>query len=182
MTYPKPSFLKPCKDLINSSRINVYKDSKFKTRGTCSPSKSYNAYIGKNHICYIYEMTSSSFLVEFPTSSGRRSGYIRRSDVTSASSPESCKAGSTNWASSRQATTTAPTTRPSPSVKAGDKVRTGDKIGRESWQGISSKSSSHTHVEVSRVKKEYAAKSVGDSRLENDNPSSFWKSLGYSIK
>ena len=69
-----------------------------------------------------------------------------------------------------------------PSVQAGDKVHKGDKIGKESWRGISSKSSSHTHVEVRDGKQEYAAKSVGDPKLQNDNPSSFWKSLGYSIK
>lgn len=69
-----------------------------------------------------------------------------------------------------------------PSVKAGDKVKVGDKIGYESWRGISSKSSSHTHVEVRNGKKEYAAKSVGDNTLDNSSPSSFWKSLGYKVK
>lgn len=69
-----------------------------------------------------------------------------------------------------------------PCVKEGQKVSKGDKIGYESWRGISSKSSSHTHVEVRNGKQGYAAKSVNDSNLDNSNPSSFWNSLGYTIK
>ena len=303
-----------------ASKIKVYKDSKFNKRGTSSPSKSYDAYISKNDTCYIFEMSSSYFLVEYPTSSGRRCGYIHRSDVTSASSPSSCKtssgkadtypspgasswgyvenndkvyrlaesgdytqiiytaksdnrkykmgfiktkdykkctSGSGNSGSSenkqskalsealykssgayiscgydgyvntsgrhegidfkykldadiysltdgtvlrvakgstgsgglstiaiynKDTDKTVVYLHAAPSVQAGDKVHKGDKIGKESWRGISSKSSSHTHVEVRDGKQEYAAKSVGDPKLQNDNPSSFWKSLGYSIK
>ena len=297
-----------------ASKIKVYKDSQFKSRGTSSPSKSYDAYISKNDTCYIFEMSSSYFLVQYPTSSGRRSGYIRRSDVTSASSPSSCKTssgnadtypypGASSWGCvekddqvyrlsesgdytqiiytaksgnrkykmgfiktknynscmggseqkqskalsealykssgayiscgydgyvntsgrhegidfkyklgadiysltdgtvlrvakgstgsgglstiaiyNKEKDKTVVYLHAAPSVKAGDKVRKGDKIGQESWRGISSKSSSHTHVEVRDGKQEYAAKSVGDPKLQNDNPSSFWKSLGYSIK
>lgn len=69
-----------------------------------------------------------------------------------------------------------------PCVKVGQTVSKGDKIGYESWRGISNKSSSHTHVEVRNGKREYAAKSVGDSKLDNKDPSSFWKSQGYKIK
>lgn len=69
-----------------------------------------------------------------------------------------------------------------PCVSSGQNISKGDKIGYESWRGISSKSSSHTHVEVRNGKKGYAAKSVGDSTLDNSNPSSFWKGLGYTIK
>lgn len=309
-----------------ASKIKVYKDPKFKKRGTSNPSKSYDAYISKNDTCYIFEMSSSYFLVEYPTSSGRRSGYIHRSDVTPASSPKSCKtssgkadtysypgasswgcvenndkvyrlaesgdytqiiytaksdnrkykmgfiktkdyknctggSGSSNGSSksdgsekkqskalsealykssgayiscgydgyvntsgrhegidfkyklnadiysltdgtvlrvakgstgsgglstiaiyNKDTDKTVVYLHAAPSVKAGDKVRKGDKIGKESWRGISSKGSSHTHVEVRDGKQEYAAKSVGDPKLQNGNPSSFWKSLGYSIK
>jgi len=296
------------------SNIKVYKDSNFKTRGTCSPSKSYDAMIYKNDVCRIYELNSSYFLTAYPTSSGWRTGYIRRSSVTGASSPASRTTasgkaytypypGASSWGytenkdevyrlyesgSYTQIIYTAKSgdreykmayvktndynaycagsgqkqsgalsealykssgayiscgfdgykntsgrhegidvkynldaniysltdgivlrvasgstgsgglstiaiynsqydktviyLHAAPSVKAGDKVRTGDKIGKESWRGISSKSSSHTHVEVRNGKKEYAAKSVGDSTMDNSNPSSFWKSLGYSIK
>ena len=296
------------------SKINVYKDSSLSKRGTCSPSKSYNASISKNDVCYIYDINSSYLLVNYPTSSERRTGFIRRSDVTSASAPSSRKTssgkaytypypGASSWGyienkdlvfrltesgkythiiytaksgnrsykmgyintddynkccnSSSQKRSKALSEalynssdayiscnfdgyvntsgrhegidikcrlgsniysltdgtvlrvangstgsgglstiaiynsnydktiiylHAAPSVKAGDKIRAGDKIGEESWRGISSKSSSHTHVEVRNGKKEYAAKSVGDSHLDNSDPSSFWKSLGYSIK
>ena len=60
--------------------INVYKDTSFKTRGTCSPAKSYNAAIYKNDICYIYKFTNNYLQVNYPTSSGRKTGYIRRTD------------------------------------------------------------------------------------------------------
>lgn len=48
------------------------------------------------------------------------------------------------------------------------------KIATESWRGISSKSGTHTHIEVRNGKKGYAAKSVGDNTLENDNPYPFY--------
>ena len=297
------------------SKINVYKNSDLSKRGTCNPSKAYDASISENDVCYIYDMNSSYFLTNYPTPSGRRTGYIRRSDVTSANAPNSCKIasgkaltypypGASSWGyvekgdrvyhlaelgeftqiiysaksdkrefklgvmytndynkicngSSNQNQSKALSEalykskkayiscgydgyrntsgrhegidfkyklgsniysltdgtvirvasgstgsgglstiaiynssydktviylHAAPSVKTGDKIRTGDKIGEESWRGISNKSSSHTHVEVRNGKKEYAAKSVGDSHLDNGNPSSFWKSLGYTIK
>ena len=68
-------------------QINMYKDSGLKTRGTCSPSKSYNAYISKNDICKIYEITGSYIKAEYPTSSGNRIGFFKRSDLIGVSSP-----------------------------------------------------------------------------------------------
>ncbi len=58
-------------------KINVYKDKKCKTPGTISPEKKYDAYIAKGDDCYIYEITSSYIKVNYPTSSGRRTGYIK---------------------------------------------------------------------------------------------------------
>ncbi|MBR1635320.1 MAG: M23 family metallopeptidase [Lachnospiraceae bacterium] len=69
-----------------------------------------------------------------------------------------------------------------PSVKEGTTVKKGDKIGVQSWRGVTAITGSHTHVEVRDGKEKYAAISVGDSKLENSNPTSFWNSQGYSIK
>ncbi len=73
-------------------------------------------------------------------------------------------------------------TAPVSSLKVGDTVKTGDKIATESWRGVSSSSSAHTHVEVRNGKKTAAAVSVGDYTLDNPNPTSFWNSLGYTVK
>lgn len=67
--------------------INVYRNTSCTTPGTSSPAKSCNAYISKNDICYIYNITSSYIQVNYPTSSGRRTGYIKRSDLFSQSVP-----------------------------------------------------------------------------------------------
>ncbi len=68
---------------IATANINVYKDSACKTRGTSSPSKKYNAYISKNDDINIQKLTSSYAKVDYPTSSGRKTGYIKRSDYNS---------------------------------------------------------------------------------------------------
>ncbi|MGN0164472.1 MAG: CHAP domain-containing protein [Candidatus Ornithomonoglobus sp.] len=70
-----------------AKQINVYKDTACKTRGTSSPAKAYDAYISKNDVCYIYKITTSYAQVNYPTSSGRRTGYIKRSDLIGVSSP-----------------------------------------------------------------------------------------------
>lgn len=67
--------------------INVFKDSSCKTRGTSSPSKAYNAYIEKNDVVYIYKITSNYLQVNYPTSSGRRTGFARCKDVFGVSAP-----------------------------------------------------------------------------------------------
>ncbi|MBE7039091.1 MAG: hypothetical protein E7404_09355 [Ruminococcaceae bacterium] len=65
---------------IATAQINVYKDTKCKTRGTVSPAKAYNAYISKEDDVNIQKLTSSYAKVDYPTSSGRKTGYIKRSD------------------------------------------------------------------------------------------------------
>jgi hypothetical protein len=61
--------------------IECWRDIGFTTRGTCSPKKSYNAYISKNDICKIIEITENYIKVKYPTPSGERTAYIRRSDL-----------------------------------------------------------------------------------------------------
>ena len=299
-------------ECVAPKKINVYKDSNRKTRGTYSPSKSYNAYIDSGDTLYLYEITSSYIKLSYPTSNGRRKGFISRGDLIGVSAPAyaskatgkattyasaggksygyfesgdqvyavgtsgsytaviyEAKSNSRRWKLGWAATNdynrcckgspssgnlsealyknsgayiscgfdgyrntsgrhegidfkykldapiyaladgkvlrvvsgstggsglstiaiynsaydkTVIYLHANPSVKAGQNVSKGERIGYESWRGISSKSSSHTHVEVRNGKKEYAAKSVGDSTLDNSNPSAFWKSLGYTIK
>ena len=70
---------------------------------------------------------------------------------------------------------------PLSSLKAGQTIKKGQQIGTQDWRGVSSASGSHTHVEVRNGRQTYAAKSVGDSRLDNQNPTSFWNSIGYTI-
>lgn len=67
-------------------------------------------------------------------------------------------------------------------ISEGQTIKKGQQIATESWRGVSSKSSSHTHVEVRNGKHTHASKSVNDSKLDNADPTSFWNSLGYKIK
>lgn len=67
-------------------------------------------------------------------------------------------------------------------ISEGQTITKGQKIATESWRGVSSSGSSHTHVEVRNGKQGYASKSVNDSRLDNADPTSFWNSLGYNVK
>lgn len=67
-------------------------------------------------------------------------------------------------------------------LKKGQTVSRGQLIATEAYRGVSSKSGSHTHVEVRNGWQTHAAKSVNDSRLDNDNPTPFWTSLGYSVR
>ncbi len=68
-----------------AGQINVYKNSSCTTRGTSNPSSSYNAYIAKNDVCHIYKINSSYAQVSYPTSSGRKTGYIKTADLLGAS-------------------------------------------------------------------------------------------------
>ena len=67
-----------------------------------------------------------------------------------------------------------------PTIKEGATVKKGDKIGKESYRGITAITGAHTHVEVRNGKEKYAAISVGDSNLENSNPTGFWNSMRLS--
>ncbi|MET7327083.1 peptidase inhibitor family I36 protein [Nonomuraea sp. NPDC005650] len=71
---------------------------------------------------------------------------------------------------------------PSSSLRVGQQVSRGQVIATESWHGVSSRSSAHTHVEMRPGQQTRAAKSVGDSHLENPNPTSFWNSQGYTVR
>ena len=70
--------------------IECWQDSEFKTRGTSAPKKSYNAYISKDDECKIVGITSSYITVKYPTASGEKTAYIRRSDLIGVSAPTEC--------------------------------------------------------------------------------------------
>ena len=60
-------------------QIDVYKNKWRTTRGTCSPAKSYYAYIDPDDTIKILAIytNADSALVEYPTSSGKRKGYVK---------------------------------------------------------------------------------------------------------
>ncbi len=70
-----------------ANTIPVYRNSSCSTRGTASPAKSYNASISAGDVCKIFNITSSYIYVGYPTSSGQRVGYIKRSALFNVSSP-----------------------------------------------------------------------------------------------
>ncbi|GAA2437724.1 hypothetical protein GCM10010191_60880 [Actinomadura vinacea] len=73
-------------------------------------------------------------------------------------------------------------TAPRSSLRVGRTINRGQIIADESWHGVSRRSSAHTHVEMRLGRRTHAAKSVGDPRLDNPNPASFWNSQGYNVR
>ncbi|MBE1531162.1 peptidase inhibitor family I36 protein [Actinomadura algeriensis] len=71
---------------------------------------------------------------------------------------------------------------PRSSLAVGQSISRGQIIADESWRGVSSSSSAHTHVEMRPGRQTHAAKSVNDPHLDNPNPTSFWRSQGYNVR
>ena len=67
--------------------IPVYRDSAFNTRGTSSPAKSYAAEIWSGDVCRIISLTSNYIKLQYPTSSGMKTGFIKRSALIGVSAP-----------------------------------------------------------------------------------------------
>lgn len=74
-------------EFIAQDDIKVYNSSSLKTRGTSSPYKAYHAYIDEGDICRMIKITSKYIQLQYPTSSGYRTGYVKRADVFSVSQP-----------------------------------------------------------------------------------------------
>jgi len=74
-------------EFIAPKTINVYTSMYLSTRGTSSPSKKYNAYIDKGDSCRIFRIESNYIHLAYPTSSGYKQGFIKRSDLFGVSSP-----------------------------------------------------------------------------------------------
>ena len=73
-------------------------------------------------------------------------------------------------------------TAPRSWVSTGDSISRGQVIADESWHGVSSSGSAHTHVEMRPGRQTHASKSVGDPHLDNPNPTSFWNDQGYNVR
>lgn len=71
---------------------------------------------------------------------------------------------------------------PRAALAVGQQISRGQVIADESWHGVSSSASAHTHVEMRLGRQTHAAKSVSDPTLENPNPTSFWNSQGYNVR
>ncbi len=69
--------------LSSKNNISVYTSSSLTTHGTASPKKAYNALVYPEDEIYIYKMDKESTYISYPTSSGRKYGYIKTSAVTS---------------------------------------------------------------------------------------------------
>lgn len=95
--------------------INVYKDKECKTRGTSKPSKKYNASISSGDNCYIYEIGKNYIKINYPTSSGRRTGFIKRSALFDKTAP-------TDYISSSKAKVTVYKSSNGSYIAKGDKV------------------------------------------------------------
>ncbi len=65
-----------------------------------------------------------------------------------------------------------------PSIGNGTTVKRGTAIGTEDARAAGS--AVHTHIEVRNGKQLRAARSVGDSVLDNPSPNAYWKSKGYA--
>ncbi|MCP2337981.1 peptidase inhibitor family I36 protein [Actinomadura rupiterrae] len=71
---------------------------------------------------------------------------------------------------------------PRSGLRVGQNVSRGQIIADEAWHGVSTAGAAHTHVEMRLGYQKLAAKSVGDPRLDNPNPISFWLSQGYNYR
>lgn len=69
--------------IYSSSSIPVFTDSNLNVQGTAVPKKAYKASIAPNDDIYVFNYSGNSWAyVSYPTSSGRKEGYIRMSDLT----------------------------------------------------------------------------------------------------
>jgi hypothetical protein len=74
-------------EFIAAKNILVYRDTALKTRGTSSPAQSYAAEIYNGDTCQILQITEGYIQLKYPTSSGLKTGYIKRSDLINVSAP-----------------------------------------------------------------------------------------------
>lgn len=84
--WPSLSSSRTCA-MISPGQIPVYRDSSLTTRGTSSPARSYNSYIDKGDDLKFLEITNNYVKVNFPTSQGRKVGYIKTSTILGVSTP-----------------------------------------------------------------------------------------------
>ena len=68
-------------------------------------------------------------------------------------------------------------TAPLSTLYTGQAIYKGQQIATQSWRGVSSANSGHTHVEVRSGRKTLASKSVNDYTLDNEDPYPFWETI-----
>lgn len=86
-TWPSLSASRYC-EMIAFSDIPVYRYTSLSTRGTCSPAKSYNAYVEKGDKLYIFQITANYTKLSYPVSGGsRRTGYVKTSTLFGVTAP-----------------------------------------------------------------------------------------------
>lgn len=77
--------------LSTENNTCVYTDSSLSTQGTSSPYRAYNSCIYANDELYVYSMGQYSSYVSYPTSSGRRYGYVKTSALTTNNAAQGAK-------------------------------------------------------------------------------------------
>lgn len=82
--------------LSTGNNTYVYTNDSLTTRGTSSPYRKYNSCIYANDEIYVYKMGTRSSYVSYPTSSGRRYGYVKTSDLTKNNDSMGAQASSRN--------------------------------------------------------------------------------------
>lgn len=98
-TWPSFSSSNYC-EMLSPGKITVYCDTGLTTPGTCSPAKSYNAYVVKNDKVYILKVTENYTQLSYPTSNGRRIGYVKTSTLFGVKIPSetiTCKSKVTTY-------------------------------------------------------------------------------------
>ena len=77
-------------EFIATKSIYCYRNSSCTERGTITPLQSYNASISKDDLCLITGISDSWIRVAYPTSSGYKTAYIKRSELFGVSVPTEC--------------------------------------------------------------------------------------------
>ncbi len=68
--------------LSTANNTPVFTNAYLNQQGTSSPYRAYNALIYASDEIYVYAMNNTYALISYPTSSGRKQGYVRTSSLT----------------------------------------------------------------------------------------------------
>lgn len=74
-------------EMVSPGKITVYRDTGLTIPGTCNPAASYSAYVAKNDKVYILKVTENYTQLSYPTSNGRRIGYVKTSTLFGVKNP-----------------------------------------------------------------------------------------------
>ena len=68
--------------LSTANNTPVYTNARLNQQGTSSPFRAYNATIYATDEIYVYAVNNTYALISYPTSAGRKQGYVRTSSLT----------------------------------------------------------------------------------------------------